>query len=73
MDTNGAQPNTTPGEQELTPTAALRLLQQQVGELQAYVAHFVSAKIDALVLSARQLALWTALGVVGFTVAIGLV
>ena len=35
--------------------------------------HFVSAKIDGFVLSARQLALWAALGVVGLTAAVGLV
>jgi hypothetical protein len=44
-----------------------------VGALQAYVTHFVSAKIDGWVLSARQLALWVALGVVGLTAAVGLV
>jgi uncharacterized membrane protein len=41
--------------------------------LQAYVTHFVSAKIDGFVLSARQLALWAVLGVVGLTAAVGLV
>src|SRR5947208_16788279 len=73
MDTNGARAYTTPGEQEPSPAEALRRLQQQVGELQAYVTHFVSATIDGLVLSARQLALWAALGVVGLTAAVGLV
>ena len=33
----------------------------------------MSAKIDGFVLSARQLALWAALGVVGLTAAVGLV
>jgi hypothetical protein len=73
MDTNGARAYTTPGEQEPSPAEALRRLQQQVGELQAYLTHFVSAKIDGFVLSARQLALWAALGVVGLTAAVGLV
>ena len=73
MDTNGARAYTTPGEQEPSPAEALRRLQQQVGELQAYLTHFVSAKIDGLVLSARQLALWAALGVVGLIAAVGLV
>ena len=49
MDTNGARVYTTPGEQEPSPAEALRRLQQQVGELQAYVTHFVSAKIDGFV------------------------
>ena len=70
MDTNGARAYTTPGEQEPSPAEALRRLQQQVGELQAYLTHFVSAKIDGFVLSARQLALWAALGVVGLTAAV---
>ena len=73
MDTDGARAYTQPGEQEPSPSEALRLLQQQVGELQAYVSHFVSAKIDGLILSSRQLALWAILGVVGLTAAVGLV
>ena len=73
MDTNGARAYTTPGEQEPSPAEALRRLQQHVGALQAYLTHFVSAKIDGLVLSAWQLALWAALGVVGLTAAVGLV
>jgi len=73
MDTNGARAYATPGEQEPSPAEALRRLQQHVGALQAYVTHFVSATIDGLVLSARQLLLWAVLGVVGLTVAVGLV
>src|SRR5215211_720032 len=73
MDTNGARAYETPGEQEPSPAEALRRLQQQVGELQAYLTHFVSAKVDGFILSARQLALWAALGVVGLTAAVGLV
>jgi uncharacterized membrane protein len=73
MDTDGARAYTKPGEQEPSPAEALHRLQQQVGELQAYVSHFVSAKIDGLVLSSRQLALWAILGVVGLTAAVGLV
>src|SRR2546423_11334409 len=73
MGTNGARAYTTPGEQEASPAEALRRLQQQVGELQAYLTHFVSAKVDGLVLSAWQLALWAALGVVGLIAAVGLV
>jgi hypothetical protein len=73
MDTNGARAYATPGEQEPSPAEALRRLQQQVGELQAYLTHFVSAKIDGFVLSARQLALWAVLGVVGLTAVVGLV
>ena len=73
MDTTGDRTDTTPGEQEPSPAEALRRLQQQVGELQAYLTHFVSAKIDGLVLSARQLALWTALGLVALMAVGGLV
>ena len=73
MDTHGAQTHTTPGEQEPSPAEALHRLQQQFGELQAYVTHFVSAKIDGFVLSARQLALWIVLGMVGLTAGVGLI
>jgi uncharacterized membrane protein len=73
MDTNGARAYETPGAQEPSPAEALRRLQQQVGELQAYLTHFVSAKVDGFVLSARQLALWAVLGVVGLIAAVGLV
>ena len=73
MDTNGARAYETPGAQEPSPAEALRRLQQQVGELQAYLTHFVSAKVDEFILSARQVAIWTALGVVGLTAAVGLV
>src|SRR4029450_11483574 len=73
MDTNGARAYETPGEQEPSPAEALRRLQKQVGELQAYLTHFVSAKVDGFILSARQLTLWAALGVVGLIAAVGLV
>jgi hypothetical protein len=73
MDTNGARAYETPGAQEPSPAEALRRLQQQVGELQAYLTYFVSTKVDGFILSARQLALWAALGVVGITAAVGLV
>ena len=73
MDTNGAQTHTTPDEQEPSPAEALYRLQQQLGELQAYVTHFVNAKIDAFVLSARQLALWVVLGVMALSAGVGLI
>src|SRR5262245_23047143 len=73
MDTNGPRVDPKRGEQEPAPAEALRRLQQQVEELQAYLTHFVSAKIDGLVLSAQQLAFWAALGVVGLIAAVGLV
>jgi hypothetical protein len=73
MDTNGAQTYTAPGEQEPSPAEALRRLQQQIGELQAYFTHFVSAKVDGFMLSARQIAVWTALGIVGLTALVGFV
>jgi membrane protein implicated in regulation of membrane protease activity len=72
MDTNGAGTHTPPDEQERSPAEALRRLQQQVGELQAYVAHFVSAKVDGITLSIRQVAVWIVLGVVGLTALAGL-
>jgi hypothetical protein len=54
MDTNGARAYETPGEQEPSPAEALRRLQQQVRELQTYLTHFVSAKVDGFVLSALE-------------------
>ena len=73
MNTNGARASTAPGEQEPSPAEALRRLQQQVEELQAYFTHFVSAKVDGLLLSARQIAVWTALGIMGLSALAGLI
>jgi hypothetical protein len=73
MNTQGAQASPTPGAQEPSPAEALHRLQQQVGELQAYVTHFLNATLDGWVLSVRQVALWAALGVVGLVAAVGLV
>ena len=73
MDTNGAQASTAPGEQEPSPPEALRHLQQQIEELQAYFTHFVSAKIDGFLLSGRQIALWIVLGLMGLLALAGLV
>jgi len=72
MDTNGARAYTAPGEQEPSAAEALRRLQQQIRELQAYCAHFVSAKRDSLLLSIRQIVLWVVLGVVGLIALAGL-
>jgi len=72
MDTNGARAYSTPGEQEPSPAEALHRLQEQIGELQTYLAHFVSAKIDSLMLPIRQLGVWAILGVVGFIALAGL-
>jgi len=65
MNTNGARASTAPGEQEPSPPEALRRLQQQIEELQAYFTHFVSAKVDGFRLSGQKLALWIALGLIG--------
>jgi len=73
MNTNGARASTAPGEQEPSPPEALRRLQQQIEELQAYFTHFVSAKVDGFLLSSRQLALWTALGIMGLIALAGLI
>jgi len=54
-------------------TALFALLLQQGRELQAYGAHYVSAKIDTLKLSGRHLLMWVALGVVALTVLLSLV
>ena len=73
MNTNGARASTAPGEQEPSPEEAFRRLLQQLEELQAYCTHFVSAKVDGLMLSARQLLIWAVLGIVGLLALAGLV
>jgi hypothetical protein len=73
MNTNGARASTTPSEQEPSPQEALRRLLQQIEELRAYSTHFVSAKVDGLMLSARQLLVWAVLGIVGLIALAGLV
>jgi hypothetical protein len=73
MDTNGARAYTTPSGEEPSPQEMLNLLLRQIGELQTYFRHFVSAKVDSVVLSARQLAMWTVLGLTGLLALAGLV
>jgi membrane protein implicated in regulation of membrane protease activity len=73
MDTNGARAYTPPNEQEPSPTEALQRLQQQIAELREYLAHFVSAKVDGIVLSVRQMVMWGVLGVAGLLCLAGLV
>ncbi|MGE3539625.1 MAG: hypothetical protein AB7N91_19615 [Candidatus Tectimicrobiota bacterium] len=63
MDRNEAQTHPDPSRPEPSPIEALQHLQQQLGELQAYATHFASAHVDKLLLSAQQVALWAALGV----------
>ena len=73
MDPDGARAATAPDEQEPSPEEALRRVLQQLEELRAYSTHFVSAKVDGLRLSARQLVVWAVLGIVGLIALAGLV
>src|SRR5215475_11784047 len=73
MDTNGARTANAPGEQAPSPEEALGRLLRQLEELRAYSTHFVSAKVDGFIVSARQLVVWAALGVVGLIALSGLV
>ena len=73
MDINGAWGLRRPASRSHPQPKRSAASSSTLGELQAYLTHFVSAKIDGFVLSARQLALWAALGVVGLTAAVGLV
>jgi len=73
MNTNGARASTAPGEREPSPEEALRRLLQQFEELRAYATHFVSAKVDGFMLSARQLLVWAVLGIVGLIALVGVV
>lgn len=73
MDTNSARAYSTSDRAEPTPADALHDLQAQLGALQAYFGHFVSAKVDGVLLSIRQLGLWAVLGIVGLIALAGLV
>lgn len=69
---SGARAYTPPGEQEASPEEMLHHLLRQVGVLQTYLRHFISAKVDGVVLSARQLAMWAVLGIIGLVALTGL-
>lgn len=73
MNTNGARASTAPGEQEPSPEEALRRLVQQIEALRAYATHFVSAKVDGFIITARQLLVWAGLGIVGLIALAGVV
>lgn len=68
MDTEGAKIYTTPPEAEPSPPEAVRLLQTQMQELLAFFSHFVSAKIDAFMLTGQQLGIWAVLGILALVV-----
>jgi hypothetical protein len=71
MDTHRVGPYNAPRKPEPASEEALRCL-QQVGELPAYFTYFVSAKVDAFKLFARQYAVWASLGVVSLIALVGL-
>jgi len=62
-------PSGVPPEPKANPNAeAWRLAVDQIGELKDYAAYFVSAKIDALIVTVRKIGILAALGVVGLLV-----
>lgn len=73
MNTNGARASTASGEQEPSPEEALRRLVQQIEALRAYGTHFVSAKVDGFIMTARRLLVWAGLGIVGLIALAGVV
>jgi ABC-type transport system involved in cytochrome bd biosynthesis fused ATPase/permease subunit len=64
----------TPSSNGHDPSAgeALKKAAQQIGELKEYAGLYVSAKLDSLKLTMRNLVLYAALGLVGAIVGIGL-
>ena len=73
VDTKGAWGMRRPARRSPPQPKRSAASSSKSGELQAYLTHIVSAKVDGFILSTRQLALWAALGVVGLTPAVGLV
>ena len=73
VDINGAWGMRRPARRSPPQPKRSTASSSKSGELQAYLTHVVSAKVDGFILSTRQLALWAALGVVGLTTAVGLV
>lgn len=73
MDENADLTGTTTEEHDAAASdaqEALHALLGQGGELVAYVSHFISAQVDTLKLSGRQLLLWAAVVSLGALVAV---
>lgn len=56
-----------------SPSEAFAELGRQFGELRSYVSYYISAKLDGIKLSVRNLAIYAGLGIVGLLVASALV
>ena len=65
MKTNGSHTQTETPEHEPSTTEALDQLLSQLRELSTYVVHFVSATVDGLRLSMRQIVVRMVLGLLG--------
>jgi membrane protein implicated in regulation of membrane protease activity len=72
MERVDTQAQASASEQEPSVQEALNRLQQQIGELSAYASHFVSAKMDALKLSGRNVAILAIIGTFGGIVLISM-
>jgi membrane protein implicated in regulation of membrane protease activity len=72
MERVETQAQTSASDQEPSVQEALSRLQQQIGELSAYVSHFVSAKMDELKLSGRNVAILAIMGTFGGIVLISM-
>lgn len=72
MERVETQAQTSASDQEPSVQEALSRLQQQIGELSAYVSHFVSAKMDELKLSGRNVAILAIMGIFGGVVLISM-
>lgn len=56
-----------------TPGASFRAAQQTVAQILEYVSFYISAKLDALKLSARNVAIYAVLGILGMLAGIALI
>jgi membrane protein implicated in regulation of membrane protease activity len=73
MERPDTNTQTSASNQEPSVQEALSLLQQQLGELSAYASHYVSAKMDGLKLSGRNIAIWAMIGALAGIILISMI
>ena len=66
-------PPSSSGNGHPSPTEAFAELGRTIGELRSHASYFISAKLDGIKLSVRNVAVYAALGVVGLIAAGGLI
>lgn len=73
MERSDTNTQTSASDQEPSVQEALSLLQQQLGELSAFASHYVSAKMDGLKLSGRNIAIWAMMGALAGIILISMI